>query len=281
MKILFMGTPEFARVCLEALQESDHEIVAVFTQPDRPSGRGKKLTPPPVKVYAEERGIPVYQPEKINSPQWAITLADCHADIFVVAAYGQILSQRVLDIPKFGCVNVHASLLPKYRGAAPIQQAIFDGETLTGITIMQMDAGMDTGDMLLKREVEITQEDTGGNLHDKLCKIAPEALLTALDQIKTATIKSQKQDETQATYAGMITKEMERLDMSRPPQDVVNHIRAYNPFPGTYTEIDGKKVKIWNAKVADGKVDFLELTPPGGKKMSAEAYFRGQQNKGG
>jgi len=277
MKVLFMGTPEFARVCLEALDKSHHEVAAVITQPDRPSGRGKKLTPPPVKVYAEEQGIPVYQPEKIN--RW--DFPDFGADIFVVAAYGQILSQQVLDIPKFGCVNVHASLLPKYRGASPIQQAIFDGETVTGITIMQMDVGMDTGDMLLKSTVEIAPDDTGGSLHDKLCKIAPEALLTALDGIEAGTIKSQKQDDGQATYAGMITKEMERLDMSRNPQDVVNHIRAYNPFPGTYTEIDGKKVKIWNAKVAEVGVEFLELTPPGGKKMSAEAYFRGQQNKGG
>ncbi|MCL2620880.1 MAG: methionyl-tRNA formyltransferase [Defluviitaleaceae bacterium] len=277
MKILFMGTPEFAKVCLQALHESQHQIIAVVTQPDRPAGRGKKLTPSPVKVYAEEQNIPVHQPERANRGDFPDFLSSLEADIFVVAAFGQILSQKVLNIPKYGCVNVHASLLPKYRGASPIQQAIFDGETLTGITIMQMDAGMDTGNILLKRNVTITPEDTGGSLHDKLCQIAPEALLTTLDEIANGTTTPQKQDETQATYAGMITKDMERLDMSKTPQDVVNHIRAYNPFPGTYTEIDGKKIKIWNAHVANGQVEFLELTPPGGRKMSAADYFRGQK----
>ncbi|MCL2854731.1 MAG: methionyl-tRNA formyltransferase [Defluviitaleaceae bacterium] len=277
MKIVFMGTPVFAKVCLDALTKSDkHEVLAVITQPDRPAGRGKKLTPSPVKVFAEECGLPVYQPERVNRSDFPHVLAGFDADIFVVAAFGQILSQRVLDIPKFGCINVHASLLPKYRGAAPIQQAIFDGETETGITIMQMDAGMDTGDMLLKRTVSITNEDTGGSLHDKLCEIAPEALLAALDEIAEERSKPQKQDDSLATHAGMITKDMERLDLSRKPQDVVNHIRAYNPFPGTYTEIDGQKVKVWKAHVVDGQVEFLELTPPGGKKMPAADYFRGR-----
>lgn len=275
MKIVFMGTPEFAKVCLVALDNSKHEVVAVITQPDRPAGRGKKLTASPVKVYAQEHGIAIYQPEWVNRDNFPQILAGLNADIFVVAAFGQILSRQVLDIPKYGCINVHASLLPKYRGASPIQQAIFDGETVTGITIMQMDVGMDTGHMLLKSSVPITPRDTGGSLHDKLCQIAPEALLAALDEIAGGTTNPQKQDETQATYAGMITKDMERLDMSKSPQDVVNHIRAYNPFPGTYTEINGKKVKIWDAHVVDGQVEFLELTPPGGKKMPAADYFRG------
>jgi methionyl-tRNA formyltransferase len=308
MKIVFMGTPEFARVCLQALVEGPPEssskgefnVLAVVTQPDRPAGRGKKPQISPVKAFALEKGIEVLQPERANRGDFPEILAGLGADIFVVAAFGQILSQKVLDIPKFGAINVHASLLPKYRGAAPIQQAILEGETLTGITIMQMDAGMDTGDMLLKREIPIKPDDTGGSLHDKLCQIAPEALLTALRQIAKGSAAPQAQNHDEATYAPIITKEMARIDFNKPTRQIIDFIRAYNPHPGAYAEIGGKILKIWNTAqhsdeiaanpgdviktcpkegifiaTKDGQLQILELTPPGGKKMPAPDYVKG------
>jgi len=293
MKIVFMGTPEFARVCLQALLDDGQDVVAVITQPDKPAGRGKKLQMSAVKAYALEQGLPVFQPERANRGDFPAQLESFDADIFVVAAFGQILSQRVLDIPRFGAINVHASLLPKYRGAAPIQQAILDGEATTGLTIMQMDAGMDTGDMLLKRELAIAAEDTGGSLHDKLCALAPEALLTALQEISTGKATAQKQDPAQASYAPMITKEMTKINFSKQsPQEIVNMVRGYNPFPGAVAEIGGKSLKIWRAALSNeeprlcpkggmfvqakvGTVQILELTPPSGKKMSATDYIKG------
>lgn len=251
-----MGTPDYARTCLEALVEARHthpyiNVIAVVTQPDRPSGRGKKLQAPPVKDYALQMGIPVFQPEKIKSPDSIAALEQLSADIFVVAAYGQILTQKILDIPKFGAINVHASLLPKYRGASPIQQAIADGETVTGITIMQMDKGIDTGGMLIKREVTIDNNDTGGMLHDKLCEAAPGVLLEALDLIHTGRAVSTMQDNSLATYAPLITKQMAQIDWNKPPADIVNLIRAYNPFPGAFTRLDGDQIKIWRAEIVD------------------------------
>jgi methionyl-tRNA formyltransferase len=298
MNIVFMGTPLLGRVCLQALIDSKNEfnVAAVITQPDRPAGRGKKLVASPVKELALEAGIPCFQPVRVNRGDFPALLASLSADIFVVAAFGQILSQKVLDTPKFGAINVHASLLPKYRGAAPIQQAILDGETVTGITIMKMDKGMDTGDMLLKREVPITPCDTGGSLHDKLCEIAPSALLDGLRQIAEGSARFEKQDDSKATYAPMITKEMARIDWSKSPDEIVNLIRGYNPFPGAYGHIDGTVLKIWRAAAApsdtapvlcpkegifvqakDGIVQILELTPAGGKKMTAAEYVRGRK----
>ena len=292
MKIIFMGTPEFARICLQGLIDSGHEILAVVTQPDRPAGRGKKLQMSAVKEYALTLGLPILQPERANRGDFPVRLEALKADIFVVAAFGQILSQKVLDIPKFGAINVHASLLPKYRGAAPIQQAILDGETVTGVTIMQMDKGMDTGDMLLKSEVEITAADTGGSLHDKLCAIAPEALLAALSKIEKGIARPEKQDSAHATYAPMITKEMARIDFRKTPQDIVNLVRGYNPFPVATAEVEGKILKVWQAAVSDGEpgmcpkdgifvqahggtVQLIEITPQGGKKMPSADYVRG------
>ncbi|MCL2349843.1 MAG: methionyl-tRNA formyltransferase [Defluviitaleaceae bacterium] len=288
MNVVFMGTPEFARVCLEALVRGGHNIMAVITQPDRPAGRGKKPQMSAVKTYALEQSFEVFQPERINRGDFPEKLAAFGADIFVVAAFGQILSQKVLDIPKYGAVNVHASLLPKYRGAAPIQQAILDGETATGITIMQMDAGMDTGDMLLKQEVVITPEDTGGTLHDKLCYAAPSALLQALDDIAAGKANPEKQDEAQATYAPMISKEMARIDPTKSAQEIVGFVRGYNPFPGAITEAHGKILKVWKAAIRenrscdgvfiqanDGFVELLEITPQNSKKMTGAEFLRG------
>jgi len=275
MKIVFMGTPEFAMKCLAGLD--DRNVVAVFTQPDRPSGRGKRMQAPPAKIYAQQMGLPVFQPEKIKSAQGLAMLGSLDADIFVVAAYGQLLSQKILDMPKYGAINVHASLLPKYRGASPIQQAIAHGDTTTGITIMQMDKGMDTGDMLLKREIAIDVDDTGGTLHDKLADIAPFALIDALDLIAAGKVTPEPQDDTLATHAPLITKQMAQIDWGEPPKDIVNMIRAYNPFPGAHTQLDGMQVKVWDAEIIDGKVHITYLTPPGGKKMSMADYLRGKK----
>jgi len=300
MKVLFMGTPEFAAVCLKALAESGHEVVAAVTQPDRPVGRGKKLTPPPVKQYAESIGISVLQPERIKAKSFMPKLLELNADIFVVAAYGQILSESILNMTKYGAICVHASLLPKYRGASPIQQAIADGETTTGITIMQMDAGIDTGDMLLKCEVPITENDTGGTLHDKLCNVSSDILLEALERIENGTIRPEKQDNNAASYAPIITKDMAHIDWTQSAARIVNLVRAYNPFPGAFTVLDGKSIKLWQCEImpsaqtgkpgeiikacpkeaifaaaSDGIVRITSLTPPNGKKMAAADFVKG------
>ena len=300
MKILFMGTPEFAAVCLKALVESCHEVVGVVTQPDRPAGRGKKLAASPVKQYAESLNMFVLQPEKIKSKNFLPKLAELNADIFVVAAYGQLLSEAILNMPKYGAINVHASLLPKYRGASPIQQAIADGETTTGITIMQMDKGLDTGDMLLKCEVPISDNDTGGTLHDKLCDASSKILTEALEHIENGTIRPEKQDDKAATYAPLITKDMARIDWAQPAVRIVNLVRAYNPFPGAFTVLNDKSVKLWQCEIvqsantdkpgkiikacpregifaaaSDGIVRIVALTPPNGKKMAAADFVKG------
>ena len=315
MRIIFMGTPEYALACLKGLVEAacsrpQMQVAAVITQPDRPGGRGKKLQASPVKTYAEQMGIPVLQPEKIRSTDSIAALKALSADIFVVAAYGQILTQKILDLPKFGAINVHASLLPKYRGASPIQQAIADGETTTGITIMQMDKGIDTGDMLLKREIAIDPFDIGGTLHNKLCEIAPEALLEALSLIENGNAFPIAQDDGLATYAPLITKQMAQIDWHKSPTDIVNLIRAYNPFPGAFARLGDKQIKIWQAEAdsswgiqgqprndgyvagkilhacpkdgitaaaAGGAVRITELTPPNGKKVSAADFVKGHK----
>jgi len=301
MRVVFMGTPDFAAKCLQALTESHHEVIAVVTQPDRPSGRGKKLVLSPVKEYALKMGLTVLQPEKIRS---ADNLPP--ADIFVVAAYGKILPQRLLGMPKYGAINVHASLLPKYRGASPIQQAIANGDTVTGITIQQMDAGIDTGDMLLKREVPIDPNDTGGTLHDKLCIAAREALTEALDLIESGTARPISQDDALATYAPLITKEMAHIDWRKSTVEIVNMIRAYNPFPGAFTRYGEEQIKVWKGEVVEtcsvdmpgkilkacpkdgiyvaaneGVVRLAELTPPNGKRMTAADFVKGYRIEAG
>ncbi|HOA85420.1 MAG: methionyl-tRNA formyltransferase [Clostridiales bacterium] len=256
MKILFMGTPDFAIFPLSALFESGENIVGVVTQPDRPVGRKYKLTPPPVKVWATEHGIPVYQPETLKDEKFSGLLAELDPELIVVAAYGKILPRSVLDYPKFGCINVHASLLPEYRGAAPIQRAIIDGKSVTGVTIMQMDAGLDTGDILLAREVPIHERDNFETLHDRLGEAGAAALLEALGLLKEGRLTRIKQDHSKATYAAKIEKCDCLIDFSKPARDVHNHIRALSPTPLAFTRLpDGCVLKVPEAEVAN---DFCE-----------------------
>lgn len=251
MKIIYMGTPDFAVLPLKALYEAGHEIVLVVTQPDKPKGRGHKLTPPPVKEFAVSKNIPVYQPESAKNDESYEYLKSFDADIFIVAAYGQILPQRVLDIPKYGCINIHASLLPKYRGAAPIQWCIINGETVTGVTTMQMNAGLDTGDMLIKEEVKIDDTDTGETLHDKLAIAGVNAILKTLKQIENGTLKAEKQDDSRSCYAPMIDKTTGYIDFSKSAKEIYNLIRALNSYPYASTTYSGTRFKVIGAKALD------------------------------
>ncbi len=243
-----MGTPDFARTALEKILDAGHEVVLVVTQPDKPKGRSGELQVSDVKALALERGLPVFQPVKIRLPENVAELKKYDADIYVVAAFGQILPQEVLDIPRFGCVNIHASLLPKYRGAAPIQQAILDGEKETGVTIMQMAAGMDTGDILLQRSVAISEDETGGSLFDKLSVLGGELIAEALPMIERGELTPVTQDEALATRCGKLSKDMGHIDFSRDASFVRNLVRGLNPWPSAYTYLDGKMLKIWKAE---------------------------------
>lgn len=249
MKILFMGTPDFSVPVLEALIEAGHQIVLCVTQPDRQKGRGKAVQYPPVKEAALRHGIPVLQPQRIREPQWEKQLQAYPADIGVVVAFGQILPKEILKLPGLGCVNVHASLLPKYRGAAPIQQAIIDGEKKTGVTIMQMDEGLDTGDMIARTEVPISPEETGGSLHDKLAAAGAELLLDVLADLENGRAVFEKQKNEDATYVGMLKKETGNIDWSRDAASIERLIRGLDPWPSAYTSLRGKTVKLWKAQV--------------------------------
>ena len=251
MKIVYMGTPDFAVFPLKALYEDGHEIVLVVTQPDKPKGRGHKLTPPPVKEFATEHGLRVYQPESCKTDEAYEYLKSFDADIFVVAAYGQILPQRILDIPRYGCVNIHASLLPKYRGAAPIQWSIINGETVTGVTTMQMNAGLDTGDMLTKEEVTIELSDTCETLHDKLAIAGVNTIRKTLKQIESGTLSPEHQDDSLSTYAPMIDKTTGYIDFSKPAVTIYNLIRALNPYPYAQAMYEDMRFKVISAKVLD------------------------------
>ena len=248
MRIVYMGTPEFAAVALDAIVK-EHEVVAVITQPDKPQGRNRKLVPTPVKVKAQAYDIPVYQPVKIREEESVQMIRDYNPDVIVVAAYGQILPESILNIPKYGCINIHASLLPKYRGAAPIERAIIDGEVMTGVTTMYMEKGLDTGDMIEKAEVPITGEDTGASLHDKLAEAGAALILTTLAKLEAGTVTRTKQDDAQSCYAAMLTKELGRMDFTRPAVELERLIRGLNPWPCAYTTIDGKNVKLYKAEV--------------------------------
>lgn len=303
MRIVFMGTPVFAAASLEALAASGrHEIAGVVTQPDRPKGRGKKLLATPVKEYALAQGYKVYQPEKVRTPDFITVLRALQPELIVVAAFGQLLPQEILTLPKYGCINVHASLLPKYRGAAPIQYAIIKGEKESGVTIMQMDIGMDTGAMLGKTTVPITENMTMGELHDELMTQGAQLLLQVIGQIEEGTAVAVPQPENEATYASLLTREMERLDWRLPAQELHDQIRGFNPEPGTYTELpDGRKLKLYGslltAKTADagpgtvtelGRKSFfvacgdgrlLEITevqPESKKRMPAQVFINGR-----
>ncbi len=253
MRIVFMGTPDFAVGSLQALCESGkHEILAVVTQPDRPKGRGNKLLQTPVKEYALAQGLTVYQPQKVKTPEFVELLHELQPELIVVAAFGQFLSKEILELPKYGCINVHASLLPKYRGAAPIQYAIIKGEKESGVTIMQMDIGMDTGAMLDKVVVPIAENTTMGELHDALREQGAALLLEVIDKIAAGTAVAEPQDNEQATYATLLDRSMEHIDWSKTAQEVHNLIRGFNPAPSTFTKLpNGKSLKIWGSKMTD------------------------------
>jgi methionyl-tRNA formyltransferase len=251
LRIIFAGTPEFAAHHLKALIDSHHCIVAVYTQPDRPSGRGKKLTPSPVKALAIENELPVFQPQSLKSETDQEQLAALNADLMVVVAYGLLLPENVLNIPHYGCINVHGSLLPRWRGAAPIQRAIDAGDQSTGITIMQMDAGLDTGDMLYKVECDIDVDETSQTLHDKLMVLGATALLKTLDLLEGNKLEPVKQNDDLATYAEKISKEEAEIDWTQSAEIIARKLRAYNPFPIAYTFIDDSRIKIYQASITN------------------------------
>lgn len=247
MKIIFMGTPDFAVAALEAIVKAGYEVACVVTQPDRPKGRSREMQYTPVKECALKYDIPVFQPVKVKAPEAVAVLADYKADLYVVAAFGQILSQEILDLPRFGCINIHASLLPKYRGAAPIQRALMDGEQETGITIMRMDAGIDTGDMLLKTVVPISEADTGDSLHDKLSQAGAKLITEAIPKLEAGELTGVKQDDAKASYAGMLQKSMGKIDWERPAAELERLVRALNSWPSAFTFLQGRTLKIWDA----------------------------------
>ena len=305
MKIIFMGTPDFAVGTLRSLAEAGHEITLVVSQPDKPKGRGHAMVPTPVKVVAEELGIPVFQPVKIREAK--DVLEKTEADVCVVAAFGQIIPSSILHMKKYGCINVHASLLPKYRGAAPIQWAVIDGEKESGVTIMQMDEGLDTGDMLLTEEVTLDPEETGGSLFDKLSQVGAQLLLKTLDALENAAVTPQKQPaESTTAYAAMLNKKMGEIDWSQSAVQIERLVRGLNPWPSAYTHLAGKTLKIWKAAVrpsreqkkepgsviledkkhfgiqtGDGVLEILELQLEGKKRMTADAFLRGYQLENG
>ena len=248
MKIIFMGTPDFAAGALKALIGSGQEIILAVTQPDKPKGRSKELVPSPVKVCAVEHGIPVFQPRRIKAPEAVEELRKFQADICVVAAFGQILSQEILDMPHLGCLNIHASLLPRYRGASPIQHVILNGEKCTGITVMQMDAGLDTGDMLYKKEIPIEKTDKYETLHDKLMVLGGEAIVEALSLLEQGKLIPQKQQDDLSCYAPLIDKTMGEIDFSKDAEAIDRQIRSMTPWPSAFTFYRGKQLKIWLAE---------------------------------
>ena len=300
MKIVFMGTPDFSVPCLAALVEKGYDVALVVTQADKPKGRGHKLTPPPVKEYALSQNIPVFQPEKMKDDNTYEYLKRIGADLYIVVAYGKILPEAVLKLPKYGCINVHASLLPKLRGAAPIQWSIINGDSVTGVTTMQMDVGLDTGDMLIKRELPIASEDTGETLHDKLSVLGKEVLLETLEALNNGTLAPEKQNENISTYAPMINKTVSKIDFTKDCSEVCNLIRAMNSYPYAHTFYEGKLLKLCVAspvkdinltakageilkadesgiliKCGNGAVLVKELQLEGKKKMVASEFVKG------
>lgn len=250
MRIVFAGTPDFAAVALKALLQAGHQVVGVYSQPDRPAGRGRKLTPSPVKQVALDAGIPVFQPLNFKDQDTRDELTALAPDVMIVAAYGLILPRAVLETPRLGCLNIHASLLPRWRGAAPIQRAIAAGDEQTGITIMQMDVGLDTGDMLLKTTTAIMPSDTGGSLHDRLADMGGEAIVEALAQLAAGSLVAEPQDDSLANYAHKLSKDEGHIDWSRPAVAIDRQIRAFHPWPGSYTDTsDGQRVRIHQVEV--------------------------------
>lgn len=301
MRIVFMGTPEFAVPSLEALIKEGYEVVAAVTQPDRPVGRKKTLTPPPVKVCAQAHGVPVLQFERIRRKEGREALSALRPDLFVTAAFGQILSKAVLEIPQLGTINVHASLLPQYRGSAPINWCIINGERMAGVTTMMTNEGIDTGDMLLRDEVEIDENENAEELAERLSFVGAQTLLRTLRALEDGSLVRAPQNEEQASYQPMLTREMGEMDWSRSAQQLHNQVRGLYPWPGAYTQMDGGVLKVWTSRVsglqADGtpgtvvKADakeglfvacgtgvlqIVELQAPGSKRMNARDYLRGK-----
>ena len=300
MRVIFMGTPDFSIPVLDALvQSEEHEVVAVVTQPDKARGRSGKLTPTPVKRYATEHGIPVHTPKRVKDSEFVDVLKTIPCDVIVVIAFGQILSKEILEIPHYGCVNVHASLLPRWRGAAPMQWSIIAGDTMTGVTTMQMDEGLDTGDMLLKKNVPIAPEETGESLHDKLAAEGGPLLLETLAGLEAGTIRPEKQDDSASTYAKLLTKELGRIDFSWEAEKIERYIRALSAWPNVYCTWRGKTLKVWKVAVVaedsgyapgvvslvtkksfriqtgEGQLEFLEVQPEGKKRMDAASFLNG------
>lgn len=305
MKIVFMGTPDFAVPSLNALFGAGHEVQAVFCQPDKPKGRGNKITPPPVKVAAAEKNVPVYQPVSLKNggEEFIEILRDLAPDCIVVAAYGKILPKAVLDIPKYGCVNVHGSLLPKYRGAGPIQWAVLNDEKTTGITTMLMGEGLDTGDMLLKCETEIGENETAAELFDRLADMGAELLLTTLEKLEKGEVTPVPQNEDEASYAPMLSKELCPIDFTKTARQVHKQICGLSDWPCATTTVEGKRLKVYRSEIVDGKsnavpgtivkakdftvaccdglVRFTEIQAEGSKRMKTADYLRGKPVKEG
>lgn len=301
MKIVYMGTPDFAVPALAALVDAGYEVAGVVTQPDKPKGRGKTLVPTPVKEEALKHGIPVYQPKKVREPEFVETLKEIGPDIIVVAAFGQIIPKEILDMPEFGCINIHASLLPKYRGAAPIQQAVINGDKEAGVTIMKMSTGLDTGDMISRASVLLTEDETGGSLFDRLADLGAGLLVKTLPSIFDRTAVYEPQPEESPTpYVGMITKQMGLLDFHKSAEELERLIRGMDPWPSAYTFLNGKSLKVWKASVeqnASGSEEpgtvvaadkegihvacgqdrlvLKEIQLEGKKRMDAAAFLRG------
>lgn len=268
MRVVFMGTPDFSVGALESLIEAGHQVAAVVTQPDKPKGRGKEVQMTPVKTCAQKHGIPVFQPVKIREPEAVETLRGYQADIFVVAAFGQILTEEILGMPRYGCVNIHASLLPRYRGAGPIQWAIINGEKITGVTIMQMDKGIDTGDMLLKTEVPIASDETGDTLHDKLAAAGARLIVEALAKIEAGDVTPVRQNDADSCYAKMLQKSMGKIDWQMEAEKLDCLIRGLISWPGASTVYRGKNLKIWQEEVASAEematgAGFMDSATPG------------------
>lgn len=301
MRVVFMGTPDFAAGILEAVIGAGHEVVLAVTQPDKPKGRGKAVQFPPVKECAIFRGIEVYQPKKVREAECVEFIRKKEPEMIVVAAFGQILTEEILQMPKYGCVNVHASLLPKYRGAAPIQWAVINGEKVSGVTIMRMDAGIDTGDIIEKAEVELSPQETGGSLFDKLEKLGADLLVRTMENIEKGTAIYTKQEESEATHVGMIKKEMGCISWEKPAVELERLVRGLNPWPSAYTRINGKTLKIWSAAPEDGGdaskagevavvnkkelkihtgegvLSLFEVQLEGKKRMCVEDFLRGYE----
>ena len=301
-----MGTPDFSVGALESIINAGHEVIAVVTQPDKPKGRSGQMQFSPVKECALKYNIPVFQPEKVKTPEAIAKLRQYGADIFVVAAFGQIVSKEILDMPRFGCVNIHASLLPKYRGAAPINQVIIDGEEYTGVTIMQMDEGIDTGDMLAKKVIPIDKKETAESLFDKLAKVGAELIVETLPKIEAGEIIPEKQDESQACYAKMMKKSLGKIDWTKQAVEIERLVRGLNSWPSAYTYYNGTSVKLWDCDVVetaktveasgtivnvtkdyfdvatgDGVLRINELQLEGKKRMDTKSFLLGNQWKQG